>query len=282
MARRLTAVRARWWLLVLVFLTAASAGASAQSFWDELLTGIELSIGQSVAAGVFEEYGPPARLSPEEQQWLAAIFSDIAGRAQRKEIPYSLTVLDSPVVNAFAAPGGYIFLTIGLLDYIGHDTDAVANVIGHEIAHVERRHGMNALGRRLGLGLVLQLALGPPSEDSPVWHQVAVIATELMHLGWSRDQEHEADDTGQRLAAAAGYDPHGMVRFFTILRELEGLEIPFLEFLSTHPLTSERIERARVRAELLTPAPRSRPKPVSPYTPRGSAGEPEAPPFFVP
>src|SRR5690606_17080399 len=86
----------------------------------------------------------------------------------------------------------------------------------------------------------------------------------------------------QRLAAAAGYDPHGMVRFFTILRELEGLEIPFLEFLSTHPLTSERIERARVRAELLTPAPRSRPKPVSPYTPRGSAGEPEAPPFFVP
>jgi len=158
----------------------------------------------------------------------------------------------------------------------------VANVIGHEIAHVERRHGMNALGRRLGLGLVLQLALGPPSEDSPVWHQVAVIATELMHLGWSRDQEHEADDTGQRLAAAAGYDPHGMVRFFTILRELEGLEIPFLEFLSTHPLTSERIERARVRAELLTPAPRSRPKPVSPYTPRGSAGEPEAPPFFVP
>src|SRR5690606_41394254 len=102
MARRLTAVRARWWLLVLVFLTAASAGASAQSFWDELLTGIELSIGQSVAAGGFEEYGPPARLSPEEQQWLAAIFCDIAGRAQRQEVPYSLTVLGRPGGTALA------------------------------------------------------------------------------------------------------------------------------------------------------------------------------------
>lgn len=274
LTRRHPAHRVVLWLLTLVFLTAAAVDASAQSFWDDLLTGIELSIGDSVAENVFDEYGPPARLSPAERRWLDTIFNDIVAQARRKEIPYSLTVLDSEVVNAFAAPGGHLFLTTALLNHIGHDTDAVANVIGHEVAHVERKHGMNTLGRRLGVGILLQLMLGTPSEDDQVWHTIALVGTELMHLGWSRDEEHEADEAGQRMAAAAGYDPHGMVRFFTTLQELQGAEIPFLEFLSTHPLTSERIERARARANELTIAPRLQPIPTSPYTPR----EPATPP----
>lgn len=253
-------------LLTLALLFVPVSDAWAQSFWDDLLTGIELSIGDSVAAGVHEEYGPPARLSDAERRWLDTIFNDIVAKARRKDVPYKLTVLQSDVVNAFAAPGGHIFLTTGLLKHIGHDTDAVANVIGHEIAHVEHKHGMNTLGRRLGIGLLLELVLGEPSEDDQVWHTIAVIGTELMHLGWSRDQEHESDDLGQRLAAQAGYDPNGMVRFFRILQELQGQEVPFLEFLSTHPLTSERVERAENRANRLTVAPRTQPPPVAPGT----------------
>jgi len=232
--------------LLAVLLSAAPAGA--QSFWDELLSGFEVAIGRSVADNVVREYGPPARLPATRQQWVQGIFADIVAQARRKDISYQLTVLDSQVVNAFAAPGGYIFITTALLEHVGKDADALANVLGHEVAHVEHKHGMNTLGRQLGIGLVLDLLFGGQQQRDNALFTAAQVATQLISLGWSREQEHEADDRGQRLAAAAGYDPMGMVRFFEVLQRLQGQEVPFLEFLSTHPLTSERIERARARA----------------------------------
>lgn len=225
--------------------------ASAQSIFDDMLSGFEVMIGQSVYADVVAEYGPPIRLPAARQQWVERIFNDVVAQARRKDITYQLTILDSPVVNAFAAPGGYIFLTRGILGHIGDDADALANVLGHEIAHVEQKHGMSTIGRQLGLGLIFQLLFGNQRERNEAIYSAAVIVTQLMRLGWSREQEHESDDLGQRLAFAAGYDPMGMVRFFELLRELEGEEVPFLEFLRTHPLTSERIARARARAEEL-------------------------------
>src|SRR5690606_25306836 len=113
---------------------------------------------------------------------------DITAHARRKEISYSLTVLGSDVVNAFAAPGGHIFITTGLLKYIGDDIDAIANVLGHEVAHVEYKHGMNALSQQVGIGLLLQLAFGGASETVKT---VASFALELTRRGWSREQEHE-------------------------------------------------------------------------------------------
>lgn len=225
--------------------------ASAQSFLDQLLVGLEVSIGESVAADVIAEYGPPIRLEPQRQRQIDTAFQRIVAQASRKEIEYNLKILQSDVVNAFAAPGGHIFITTGLLKYIDDDIDALANVLGHEVAHVELKHGMNALVRQLGMGLVLQLLFGG---SDAVFRQVVAVAAELTRRGWSREQEYESDDLGQRLAAAAGYDPYGMVRFFEVLRELEGQEVPFLEFLSTHPLTSERADRARARARSLAPA----------------------------
>lgn len=248
--------------LLLAVLLTVGPPVGAQSFWDELLAGFESSIGAAVADDVRDEYGPPARLAADHQRWVDAIFADVVLQANRRDISYSLQVLESDVVNAFAAPGGYIFLTTALLHHIGADTDALANVLGHEVAHVEHKHGMNALGRNLGVSLLLQLALGNPSEGDEIWHVVAGVAVGLMQLGWSRDQEHESDDLGQRLAAAAGYDPRGMVRFFRVLEQLQGMEVPFLEFLSTHPLTSERIRRAEERAEALVVSPRTAPKPT--------------------
>lgn len=260
--RRVTAVLAV--LLVVVAILGVTPVTNAQSLWDELLSGFESVIGAAVAEDVRDEYGQPARLSSAQQRWVDTIFADIVLQAGRKDITYSLQVLDSDVVNAFAAPGGYVFITTGLLRHIGNDADALANVLGHEVAHVEHKHGMNALGRGLGLGLVLQLVFGNPSEGDEVWQVVAGVAVGLMQMGWSRDQEHESDELGQRLAARAGYDPQGMVRFFRVMQELEGAEIPFLEFLSTHPLTSERINRASGRATSLTITPRTQAKPSLP------------------
>lgn len=238
-----------WILMVSLLSPGVAPAAYAQDLFGGLLTGVEVMIGESVAASVIEEYGQPVRLSPARQKWVDTIFNDIVARAKRrKEITYRLSILDSQVVNAFAAPGGYIFITTGLLRHIGDDADALANVLGHEVAHVEHKHGMNTLMRQLGTGFVLQLLFGGSTE---VVRQVAGVAMSLIHLGWSREQEHESDDTGQRMAAAAGYDPEGMVRFFTVIQRLEGEETPQLEFLRTHPLTSERIQRARARAQTL-------------------------------
>lgn len=247
-ATALVVVLAGWLLFSALF---DAPTASAQSFIDDLLSGFEVMIGQSVYADVVAEYGPPIRLPEGRQRWVERIFGDVVGQARRKNITYQLTILDSPVVNAFAAPGGYIFLTRGILAYIGDDADALANVLGHEIAHVEQKHGMNTIGRRLGLSLVLQLLFGDARQRNEAIYSAAVLVTELVSLGWSREQEHESDDVGQRLAFAAGYDPMGMVRFFELLQNLEGEEVPFLEFLRTHPLTSDRIARARARAEEL-------------------------------
>ncbi|MBO8141829.1 MAG: M48 family metallopeptidase [Firmicutes bacterium] len=235
-------------LIAVVAVCLPAGPASAQTFWDELLTGFEVSVGQSVAASIIEEYGPPARLPPARQRWIDGIFADIVAHAGRKEITYQLTVIRSDAVNAFAAPGGYVFVTTGLLSHIGDDADALANVLGHEVAHIEHKHGMNAITRQLGVSIVLDLVFGDAARKENALYTAARIAAELMRLGWSREQEHESDDLGQRLAAKAGYDPMGMVRFFQLIQRLEGHEVPFLEFLRTHPLTSERISRARNRA----------------------------------
>lgn len=230
--------------------------AQAQGFFDQLLVSLEIAIGESVAEDVIAEYGPPISLPPRQQRRVDAAFANIVAQAsRRKELEYSLKILDSDVVNAFAAPGGHIFVTTGLLQHVGDDIDALANVLGHEVAHVELKHGMNSLTRQLGLGLLLQLIFGGSDET---FRTVVAVAAELTRRGWSREQEHASDDLGQRLAAAAGYDPYGMVRFFDVLLELQGAELPFLEFLSTHPLTTERLERARARAGSLQPSPATR------------------------
>jgi len=241
-------------VLCLLTLLAMAPESFAQSFLDQLLVSLEKSIGESVAQDVIAEYGPAVQLSPQEQRRIDQAFSDIVAQARRKELNYTLRILQSDVVNAFAAPGGHIFITTGLLKYAGDDIDAVANVLGHEVAHVELKHGMNALTRQLGMSVILQLLFGKSDET---FKRVVAIAAELTRRGWSREQEYESDDLGQRLAAAAGYDPYGMVRFFEVLRKLEGAEMPFLEVLSTHPLTSERAERARARANSLRAAPAS-------------------------
>lgn len=238
-------------LLALLLLggLAAPPPASAQNFLDQLLVGVEVMIGESVAQDVIAEYGPPAELPLRQKRRIDETFAKLVAQAGRKEIKYSLTVLESDVINAFAAPGGFVFITTGLLGHVQNDMDALANVLGHEIAHIELKHGMNSITRQLGVGLLLQLIFGRSDE---VLQRVVAVAFELTRLGWSREQEYQSDEVGQRLAAAAGYDPYGMVRFFEVLKQLEGQQLPFLEFLSTHPLTSERADRARARAAELT------------------------------
>jgi predicted Zn-dependent protease len=176
-------------------------------------------------------------------------------REQLEPTPYEfrVRVLGDPQVNAFALPGGEVFVLSGLLDRAG-DEHELAAVLGHELYHVVLRHGMRGIVRAAGLRVALALLLGDASETLQLLGQTA---GNLTALSFGRDQEREADERGMRLIARAGFDPGGAVRFFGKLAEDQGDTGGSLErmaaFASTHPASSERQERLRGIAASVRP-----------------------------
>lgn len=161
-----------------------------------------------------------------------------------KNTPFTFRVLDSPVVNAFALPGGYVYITRGLVSYLENEAQ-LAMVLGHEIAHVEARHAsqrafeqqMGQIGL-LGGAILGQEALGIPAQDLL---NIAGTATQLLFLKYGRDDEREADKLGVEYGAMAGYQAGEGASFFNTLKriqEKQGNAIP--GFLSTHPDPGER------------------------------------------
>lgn len=164
---------------------------------------------------------------------------------ERKDKPfeYSFSVIEDKSVNAFAMPGGPIFIYTGLLDKLGTE-DAVAAVLAHEIVHVRNQHWASAYAdntkRRLGIAVVLMLLnAGNTAFD------IAAVSDELLFgLPYSRKHESESDRIGYDLMAAAGYNPGGMVDVFNVLaKQGKGAA----EFLSTHPDAGKRGESVAKR-----------------------------------
>jgi len=186
-----------------------------------------------------------------------------AGTAEQvRNTPVTFTILDSPIINAMALPGGYIYVTRGMLAYL-NDEDQLAVVLAHEIGHVAARHAARqAWQQQIGQGLLLggallgQGILGLPAGDLM---NLGGMAAELLFLRYSRDDELEADQLSVDYSSRAGYDPREAVGFFQTLnriQEKEGQAMP--NFLSTHPNPGDRIQRIRdltAQLPLQTPAP---------------------------
>jgi predicted Zn-dependent protease len=160
--------------------------------------------------------------------------------ADRPGVKWQYFVIDDPkTVNAFATPGGRIYVYTGLLLAAENEAE-VLGVLGHELGHVVARHSARQLVAAKGLETVGAMALGKNPSD------VAVLAAGLVGKGsimaYGRDMELEADQYGAKYANTAGYDPRGLATFFEKLKA-KG-EVPeFLTFLSTHPSNTERIEK---------------------------------------
>jgi len=156
--------------------------------------------------------------------------------------------VDSPVVNAFAVPGGYIYLTRGILAHMNNEAE-LAGVLGHEIGHVTARHSVTQLSQQQLLGL----GLGLGSVFSSTFRQMSSLAEtglSLMMLKYSRDHERQADQLGIQYMTQAGYDPAEMSRFFQLfvgLSEEQGQSIP--SWLSTHPAPPDRIQVTSATAQ---------------------------------
>ena len=157
----------------------------------------------------------------------------------RKGIQWKVSVINDPkTVNAFATPGGYLYVYTGLL--LAADNEAqVAGVLAHESGHVVGRHSARAMVDTYGLQAITQMALGKnPGTAAQIAAQLVGGGAMLAH---GRSEETEADEYGAKYAAGANYDPHGLITFFQKLQQLQGSQPGVLKWLSDHPTNADRI-----------------------------------------
>jgi beta-barrel assembly-enhancing protease len=177
---------------------------------------------------------------PAVVNYVTEIARPIIQRAKKdRNQSFSIYVVDKPSeVNAFATPGGNLYVMTGLILAAKNEAE-LAGVLAHESGHVTNRHAARNMVGQLGLETVASLALGKnPSMMKQLAAQVVATGGMLHH---SRAQETEADESGAIYATAAGYDPQGLISFFQTLQKQEGKTPKILTFLSTHPATSDRI-----------------------------------------
>jgi tetratricopeptide (TPR) repeat protein len=211
---------------------------------------------------------------PEELRRVADLAYRIGQETGFTDYPFSFFLVDIPVPNAFALPGGQIFITRGMLD-LGLTDDMLAGLLGHEIGHVVKNHGMRMKRRATLLNVLSQTLLAgvliasnndrddyiPPTggydPSDPRGDRVmgaaaaGLVVSELLLRSYSREFEDEADDEGQRYAAGAGFDPTGYKQLMELMRTRlpESKEYGYWR---THPFFDSRVKAADVRAELLT------------------------------
>ncbi len=199
----------------------------------------EVSLGRQSHDTVIAQYGV------FEDQELSNLLRDrgqkIASVSHRPGIDYHFYVVDSPVVNAFALPGGYVYFTRGILAHFNSEAEMIG-VLGHEVGHVVARHGAEQYSRmtlaQVGLGLASAL-----SEEFRKYSMFAELGTSLLFLKFSRNQESESDRLGVQYTTSIGYDGHRMADFFgTIARLSQGSGQDIPNFLSTHPNPDNRKE----------------------------------------
>lgn len=204
----------------------------------------EVEIGRQSAASAVQKYGlvKDAKLLNR----VKTISTRLVANVQRKTINYQMGILNCKDVNALAFPGGYFFYTKGIVELM--NDEQLAFVGGHEISHIEHRDSVQALERSqyqaLGVSLLQTFVKGA---NTTLSKSLISMANTVVSNRYSQSQEYNADRGGIFLMAAAGYDPYKSIDALEALQKLGGKDMPgFLNsLLSTHPITKDRIERAK-------------------------------------
>lgn len=195
----------------------------------------ELSLGKNLAAQILRE--KKVVKDKEVLSLVEEVGKKVAKASDRSYLNYKFFVLDEPQINAFALPGGYIFVNKGTVEVA--DRAELAFVLGHEIAHVCARHSLKKLQASLGMELLLSLALGKP-EYGDIKRGISVFYR-IIALGYSRKDEFLADTLGVKYAYRAGFNPYAGLSLLKKLEEKKGKGHLFV-FLSTHPDVESRVE----------------------------------------
>ncbi|MBN2410375.1 M48 family metalloprotease [candidate division KSB1 bacterium] len=199
----------------------------------------EIALGQQTDQQVIQTYG--IYDDPELTAYIDRLGQNMSKITHRSNLKYTFKVLDTPVVNAFAVPGGYVYFTRGILGYLNNEAE-LAGVMGHELGHVNARHSAVQYSRaqlaQLGLGVGMIF-----SERFREYAGLAQFGVSMLFLRFSRDNERQADDLGVEYSTKTGYDSHAMATFFETLERMHPSSgasgLP--EWFSTHPNPVDRI-----------------------------------------
>lgn len=201
----------------------------------------ELAIGQQQDVEIRREMG--VYDDPDLQRYVNDIGLELARVSHRPNLPWSFTIVDSPVINAFALPGGYVYVTRGILAYLDDESE-LAGVLGHEIGHVTARHAAQAYTRQAQAGLGLAI-LGIFVPGTRPFADLGATGMGVFFLKHGREAELEADRLGVEYGSAAGWDPEGVPRFLSTLARVDAMSDRGLpNWLSTHPDPGSRVEKA--------------------------------------
>jgi predicted Zn-dependent protease len=208
----------------------------------------EIAIGREADQEIRREMGIYS--DRELQQYVSGIGVRLAALSERPGLPWQFAVVDSPVINAFALPGGFIYLTRGILPFLDDEAE-LAGVLGHEIGHVTARHSAQQYSRATGaqLGVLLGTIFVPATRP---FGQLAESGLGLLFLKYGREDEIQADSLGVRYAGRAGYDPSGVAGMLTTLDRIgdqsgDSGRVP--NWLATHPAPEDRVRQVQQAVE---------------------------------
>jgi Zn-dependent protease with chaperone function len=192
--------------------------------------------------------------SPSTNAYLTRVIQRLANAAPGARYPYQIKAVNAAEINAFALPGGPMYVNRGLLESARNEAE-LAGVLAHEMAHVALRHGTHQASKaylsRAGLGILGGL-LGRNSGTAKIVTAIGGVGLNAAFLKFSRDDEYEADEVGAQIMARAGYDPAAMANFFDLLQAEQGSNPSKVEqFFSDHPPTADRQARIRQLASSL-------------------------------
>lgn len=238
MARRTARMRI---LLLLLPLAACGGGVSLRE---------EAELGAAYAAEVRRQV--PLITDPAAVAALTRMGERLASRADSTGRDYTFYLVDSPEVNAFALPGGHIFVNRGLVETADQASE-LAGVLGHEIAHVTERHGIEQMKKQRGAGTIVTLIYVILGREPGLAEQIAIEAGgAAVFARYGREAEREADQRAVQTLPAAGYDPEGVATFFEDLLRQQAREPGLLDtWFSTHPTSQERVQNARAMIRTL-------------------------------
>ncbi|MEM1249992.1 MAG: M48 family metalloprotease [Acidobacteriota bacterium] len=210
----------------------------------------EIAMGQEAHPQILAQFG----VYPDEelQEYISRLGKELAAKSERPNLPWTFTLLDDPLVNAFALPGGFIYITRGIMAHLNSEAELVG-ILGHEIAHVTARHGASQMSKQTlaQIGLVAGVVAAP--ELAQNYGGLAQQLTGLLFLKYGRDDERQADAFGFRYAKNSGWDPRALEGVFDTLGRVSaasgGGGMP--AWASTHPAPANRSEliRQQVAAE---------------------------------
>ena len=205
----------------------------------------EIGIGRESHPEIIRQYGVYDE-KPELNRLVERIGRELAARSERPNLPWTFTVLDTPIVNAMALPGGYVYVTRGMLERINSE-DELAGVIGHEIAHVTARHSAQQITKQqlAQFGMVLGAVIAGP-EVLQQYGQLAELGLGLLFQRYSRQHETEADLLGTGYMAEARYNPIGSERMLMTLQRLDKNPTGGIDrYFMSHPDPAKRVRDVR-------------------------------------